>query len=223
MMSLNAGKHVLCEKPLAINEKQSRKIFETAKEKNLFFMVGIWSRFFESYKFLKQRIDDGALGQIKEIDLEFGFALANTERLFLKAGGGCVLDLGVYPIQIAFWIFRTEPTKVIAFGRLNDDGLDVEYNGEIHFPNGIAKFKVSCLNALTNNAKIKGTKGEIVVSCLFQVLGYKFMSSLPTKIYQSGEDFEDILWTFYVATHSYTFSPKLDMKNRTLSFRYGLS
>ena len=164
MMSLNAGKHVLCEKPLAINEKQSRKIFETAKEKNLFFMVGIWSRFFESYKFVQQRIDDGALGEIKEIDLEFGFPLANTERLFLKSGGGSVLDLGIYPIQIALWIFRAEPTKVIAFGRNNDDGLDLEYNGEIHFPNGVAKFKVSCLNALTNNAKIKGTEGEIVVN-----------------------------------------------------------
>lgn len=173
MLSLNAGKHVLCEKPLAINEKQSRKMFETAKEKNLFFLVGVWSRFFESYKLLKQRIDSHDLGEIKEIDLEFGFALANTERLFLKNGGGCVLDLGVYPIQIAFWVFRAEPTKVLAFGKLNEDGLDLEYNGEIRFPNGVAKFKVSCLNSLTNNARIKGTKGEVVVSD-------KFMSYLPT-------------------------------------------
>lgn len=81
MMALNAGKHVLCEKPLSINEKQSRKIFATAKAKNLFFMEAIWSRFFESYKFLRQRIDDGDLGEIKEIELEFGFPLANTETL----------------------------------------------------------------------------------------------------------------------------------------------
>lgn len=164
-MALENGKHVLCEKPLSINGNQSEKILKTAREKNLFFMEAIWSRFFESYKFLRQRIDDGDLGQIKEINLEFGFPLASTERLFLKNGGGSVLDLGVYPIQISLWVFRAEPTKVIAFGKLNDDGLDMELNGELHFPHGgITKFKVSCLTALTNKAIIKGAKGEIVVS-----------------------------------------------------------
>lgn len=200
MMALNAGKHVLCEKPLSLNEKQSRKIFATAKEKNLFFMEAIWSRFFESYKFLRQRIDDGDLGEIKEIDLEFGFPLANTERLFLKAGGGSTLDLGVYPTQISLWVFRAEPTKIIAFGKLNEDSLDMEYNGEYHFPNGgITKFKVSCLNALSNKAIVKGTKGEIVVSCFFfrswvtnlcHIYRQKYVSN---DISASGEDWEKTL------------------------------
>ena len=76
--------------------------------------------------------------------------------------------LGVYPIQISLWVFRAEPTKVIAFGKLNEDGIDMEYTGELHFPNGgIAKFKVSCLTALSNTAIIKGSKGEIVVSSAF--------------------------------------------------------
>jgi len=127
-------------------------------------MEAIWSRFFESYKFLRQRIDDGDLGQIKEINLEFGFPLANEKRLFLTNGGGSVLDLGVYPIQLSLWVFRAEPTKVIAFGKLNEEGLDMDFNGELHFPNGgITKFKVSCLTALTNKAIIKGAKGEIVI------------------------------------------------------------
>lgn len=167
MMALENGKNVLCEKPLSINSKQSSKLLQTAKEKNLFFMEAIWSRFFESYKFLRKRIDDGDLGEIKSIDLEFGFALPNAERLFLKNGGGSVLDLGVYPIQLSMWVFRAEPTKVIAFGKLNEDGLDMEYTGEFQFPTGVTKFKVSCLTSLTNRAVIKGTKGEIVVSWPF--------------------------------------------------------
>lgn len=170
MMALENGKHVLCEKPLSLNAKQSQKLFDVARERNLFFMEAIWSRFFEGYKFLRKRIDDGGLGDIKEIDLEFGFPLANEERLFLKSGGGCVLDLGVYPIQLALWVFRAEPTKVIAFGKLNDDGLDMEYQGELHFPSGaVAKFKVSCLTGLSNTAVIKGSGGEIVVSRAFIV------------------------------------------------------
>lgn len=184
-MSLECGKHVLCEKPLSLNEKQSRKLFAVAKEKNLFFMEAIWSRFFESYKFLRQRIDDGDLGEIKEIDLEFGFPLANEARLFLKNGGGSTLDLGVYPTQLSLWIFRDEPTKVMAFGKLNDDGLDMEYNGEYRFPHGgVTKFKVSCLNALSNKAVIKGTKGEIVVSWPFSSGFLRACSSNLCHIYQ---------------------------------------
>lgn len=171
LKALENGKHVLCEKPLSINAKQSTQLFKIAKEKNLFFMEALWSRFFESYKFLRQRIVDGDLGEIKEINLEFGFPLANEARLFNKNGGGCVLDLGVYPIQISLWVFGAEPTKVIAFGKLNDDGLDMEYNGELHFPNGgITKFKVSCLNGLSNTAVIKGSKGQIVVSSAFPLV-----------------------------------------------------
>lgn len=165
MLALEAGKHVLCEKPLSVNEKQSAKLFATARSKGLLFAEAIWSRYFESYKYLRQRIDNGDLGEIKEINLEFGFPLANTERIFLKDGGGCALDLGVYTIQLSLWVFRAEPIKVIAFGKLNDDGLDMEFTGEYHFPNGgITKFKVSCLNGLSNVAVIKGSKGQITVS-----------------------------------------------------------
>lgn len=158
------------EKPLSINEKQSRKLFETAKAKGLFFAEAIWSRYFESYKLLRQRVDNNDLGDIKEIELEFGFPLANTERLFLKNGGGSTLDLAIYTIQLSLWVFRSEPIKVMAFGKLNEDGLDMELTGEYHFSNGgITKFKVSCLNGLSNTAIIKGTKGQItvrIVECL---------------------------------------------------------
>lgn len=92
-------------------------------------MEAIWSRFFDSYKYVKQRIYDGDLGEIKEIDLTFGFPLASNERLFLKNGGGSTLDLGVYPIQLSLWIFDAEPSKIQLFGKLNDDGLDMEYTG----------------------------------------------------------------------------------------------
>lgn len=139
-MALEAGKHVLCEKPMAINEKQSSKLIKTAQAKGLFFAEAIWSRYFESYKLLRQRIDNGDLGDIQEIDLEFGFPLANTERLFLKNGGGSTLDLAIYTIQISLWVFRSEPSKIIALGKLNEEGLDMELTGEYHFTNGgIAK------------------------------------------------------------------------------------
>ena len=81
MMMLNHGKHVLCEKPLCMNEKQSKELLAHAKAKKLFFMEAIWSRYFPAYQHVKQLIDSGSLGEIKEVDVEFGFNISNIERV----------------------------------------------------------------------------------------------------------------------------------------------
>ena len=80
-MMLDAGKHVLCEKPLTMNEKQSRQLLERAKDKKLLCAEAIWSRFFPSYKHLKSRLDANELGDIKEVEVEFGFPLQKVDRL----------------------------------------------------------------------------------------------------------------------------------------------
>lgn len=72
LLMLEHGKHVLCEKPLCMNEKQVRRLINCAKQKNLFLMEGIWSRFFPSYKYIREQIENGKLGEIERIDLEYG-------------------------------------------------------------------------------------------------------------------------------------------------------
>ncbi|KAL7012787.1 hypothetical protein ACKWTF_015048 [Chironomus riparius] len=163
ILMLNGGKHILCEKPLTLNEKQSKKLLEHAKEKNLLCVEAIWSRFFPSYQYLKKRIDDGDLGEIKEVDVSFGFNLQDSERVVTKnLGGGTILDLGVYTIQVSLFAFRAEPTSIKATGKLNDDGVDVETQFEMTFPNGgTAKIRTSSLKELENIATIKGTKGTM--------------------------------------------------------------
>lgn len=81
IMMLNGGKHILCEKPLCMNENEAKKLLAHAKLKNLFCMEAIWSRFFPSYIHLKNRLDNNELGDIKEIDIEFGFDLTEADRV----------------------------------------------------------------------------------------------------------------------------------------------
>lgn len=82
MLMLEHGKHVLCEKPLCMNEKQSRQLIEYAKQKNLFLMEAIWSRCFPAYAYVRQRIQEGALGDIVSVDAELGHCgWAEVERL----------------------------------------------------------------------------------------------------------------------------------------------
>ena len=78
---LDKGKHVLCEKPLTLNEKQSKKLLERAKAKKVLCCEAIWSRFFPTYQHLKTRLDNNELGEIKEVEIEFGFDLKSVDRL----------------------------------------------------------------------------------------------------------------------------------------------
>lgn len=72
LLMLEHGKHVLCEKPMCLNEKQAGKLIECAKQKNLFLLEGIWSRFFPAYKYIRDQIESGKLGEIERVDAEYG-------------------------------------------------------------------------------------------------------------------------------------------------------
>lgn len=80
-MMLEHGKHVLCEVPMGINEKQVQKLVALAKKKNLFLIEGIWTGHFPSYCYIRQQIQSGALGEIQSVDIDCGVELSNIERL----------------------------------------------------------------------------------------------------------------------------------------------
>lgn len=82
MMMLQHGKHVLCEKPMSMNEKQTKKLIEFAEQKKLFLMEAIWSRFFPSYQYIRHQIENGKLGEVLSVDVTFGVAnLHNIGRI----------------------------------------------------------------------------------------------------------------------------------------------
>lgn len=85
-----------------------------------------------------------------------------------ELGGGTILDLGVYTIQVCQWAFGTPPKSIKATGRLNDDGCDLEMSAElIYGENAVGRIRTSALETLSNRAIITGSKGQItVINCL---------------------------------------------------------
>lgn len=80
-------------------------------------------------------------------------------------GGGTVLDLGIYAIQICQWVFDSPPKSIKATGTLNEEGCDLSMEADlVYVNNAIAKIKTSSLEQLSNKAVITGTKGQITVS-----------------------------------------------------------
>lgn len=80
-LMLENGKHVLCEKPLTINQKQTKKLVELARAKKLFLREAVWSRSFPAYKELTRQINAGAIGDVKYVQVNFGFVLDDIERV----------------------------------------------------------------------------------------------------------------------------------------------
>jgi predicted dehydrogenase len=95
---LGAGKHVLCEKPFALNAPQARRMAEAARARGLFLMEAIWSRFLPAYRILTDLLRDGRIGAPLLVEADFGFRapLQPAHRLFnAELGGGALLDLGI--------------------------------------------------------------------------------------------------------------------------------
>ncbi|KAJ0182404.1 hypothetical protein K1T71_001773 [Dendrolimus kikuchii] len=162
---LENGKHVLCEKPLCLNYKQAESLIKLAESKKLFLMEAVWSRFFPAYIALEEQIKSGKLGDLKYVEVNFGVPIAGVERVWKKEfGGGVILDLGVYVLQLAQYVFKDEPRKVIANGEVNEEGVDMvntivmEYNNDRR-----AVLNVSGKFRLWNKATVYGTKGRITL------------------------------------------------------------
>lgn len=165
-LMLNHGKHVLCEKPLTMNLKQTTELIQLAKTKNLFLMEAVWSRFFPVYDAIRKEIASGSLGEIYQVIVSFGFRMPDVERLKIKnLGGGTILDLGVYGLQFACMVFNNEmPHTIKASGCLNEEGVDVSTSTTLQYKgNRTATIVTHSLADMPNEAYIIGTKGTIHV------------------------------------------------------------
>lgn len=188
-LMLQAGKHVLCEKPLAVSLKQVEEMLSLARSKGLFLMEAIWSRTFPVYHKMKDLLENGTIGTPKHTFVTFGKGGndAPNARLSKKAnGGGSLLDLGVYCIQMCLLAYGSQrPTKVTATAiNINEDGVDTGLSVTLHFPNGgFATFDTDLRVTLHNRAIIAGTKGFIRLASPFWC---------PTTIYASSEEGGDV-------------------------------
>ncbi|XP_063585950.1 trans-1,2-dihydrobenzene-1,2-diol dehydrogenase-like [Penaeus indicus] len=166
-LMINAGKHVLCEKPLCMNVKETKELVALARQKKVFLMEAVWSRFFPVYKEMMKRINAGEIGEVVQVFCSFGQPLENIQRSVKKElGGGSTLDLGVYCVQFASLVMGGErPEKVVAAGHLNEEGVDATTSATIVYSKGrVATLNCSFRCELPCEGIVIGTKGTLKVS-----------------------------------------------------------
>lgn len=162
--SLDAGKHVLCEKPLALNERQVAAMADAAERNGRFLMEALWSRFLPVYIELRRLLAEGVIGDVLLVEADFGFALPvdPAHRLYdLAMGGGCLLDLGIYPLQLATMVLGPAES-VAAIGQIGVTGVDEHTIVSIrHESGGLSISQAALRVGLANEARIAGTGGII--------------------------------------------------------------
>jgi len=162
--ALTAGKAVLVEKPITINVREAQELADLARERGVFLMEAVWTRFLPAYQRALQIAASGEIGTVQWVDAEVGFpAPADpTARIWARAdGGGALLDLAVYPMLWA-WGTLGLPDAVTAVGTLNAEGVDAQNALTLSYASGAqAQLTTSLLARSPHTALVCGTAGWI--------------------------------------------------------------
>ncbi|MCD6474986.1 MAG: Gfo/Idh/MocA family oxidoreductase [Anaerolineaceae bacterium] len=164
---LEGGKPVLCEKPFAINAKEAATMISTARDKGVFLMEAMWSRFLPVNQKVREWLDEGLIGDPLYLMVDFGFkgTFNPVNRLYNPAlGGGALLDVGIYTTSYASMVFQSQPMQIAAVGSMGKTGVDEQNSMLFTYENGAQALLRSAIRIQTEHkVRIEGTRGAIVV------------------------------------------------------------
>ncbi len=161
---MNAGKHVLCEKPLCVNAFQAEKLKECAERNGVFLMEAMWSRFLPAIIEAQKIVKRGDIGEILGVEADFCYTMEPHEdpKVFQnELAGGSLLDVGVYGLHFASTFLGNSPEDVVALANVKD-GVDIHTNVLLKYKNGaIANVSSAIGVEKPSTAYVYGSKGYI--------------------------------------------------------------
>lgn len=164
-LMMEHGKHVLCEKPIAVNAREAELMFDCAKKNNVFLMEAMWARLVPGTIKLLELIKEGKLGELQGAEGRFCYTLDEDEmdHHVLKAehGGGSLLDVGVYALSFARWYLGEEIIKCDAAASKIGE-VDAHTCVQLQYASGaVAQLSSAIMLRKPNEGRIYGTKGYV--------------------------------------------------------------
>ncbi len=164
--AMQAGKNVLCEKPLAVNKNEVEELIASAQKNDVFLMEALWSRFNPSIKAVKDLVDKGEIGDIAYLNADFSFFAMDKDEgsrlLNPELASGSLLDVGIYPIFLSYLLLG-KPQKIQAVSNFHPNGTELQTSMIFNYPSTQALL----YSGFTNNSEIRagiyGTKGQIFI------------------------------------------------------------
>ena len=166
ILALEAGKPVLVEKPFTMNAAEAREIVRVARERDLFAMEAMWTRFLPHIHEIRRLLAEGAIGELVTLSADHGqwFAPDPEHRIFKpQLGGGALLDLGIYVVSFSSMVLGT-PNRVVAVSEPAFTGVDGQTSIILAHPGGAqAILNTTSLARTATRAAIVGTEGRIEI------------------------------------------------------------
>ena len=164
-LAMDAGKHVLCEKPLAVNSEQVSQLIQSAQENEVFLMEALWTRFNPVIEKVIAEVKSGAIGIPTYLNSTFSFYsdIDPSSRLFdPNLAGGSILDVGLYPVFLCYTLFGM-PQSIAATGILSEEGVDLQMTALLDYGGGSAQLMSGLQTDCEMTSKIFGTEGQLII------------------------------------------------------------
>lgn len=171
ILALEAGKHVLCEKPIALSVAEAATLVEAGRRHpRLKLMEAFMYRHHPQWRWAQEVVDSGRLGEVRTIQSFFSFYDDNHESILHqpKFGGGGLMDIGCYPISLSRFLFREEPQRVVGILEMDPKfGVDRLTSGIMEFAAGTSTFTCSTRIVPHQRVNIFGTEGRAEIEIPF--------------------------------------------------------
>lgn len=169
--AINAGKHVLCEKPITISSKEFTELSELAKARGVFLMEAMWTYFLPALKQAKKWLSEGRIGNLKHIKTDFGYPMPYVRggrEYEPSLAGGSLLDMGIYPIAIAHYFLENDFELLNVHAQYAPSGVDDDVVMLGKANDVMVNLATSFKCRLGNSAYIIGDEGYILIPDAFR-------------------------------------------------------
>ena len=167
LAAMAAGKAVVCEKPLTVNADECRILQSAAESQNVYLMEAMWTYFLPALQQAKAWVDAGRIGTIQQIKADFGYPqlpYSADKRMYnADLAGGCLLEMGVYPVALAWFFLRQDPTSIQVVSRHAPNGVEDDLAVLFNYKELVATLGTSFRCKLQNWAYIIGDEGYIAI------------------------------------------------------------
>lgn len=164
----DAGKHVLCEKPLTLDAVDAAAVAQYCRDRNVLLMEAFMYRFHPAWTEARRLLADGAIGKLLELEIWFAFRsrLESADyRMTMARGGGALLDVGCYAVNLSRWLLGDDPRTVVAMARLDAaNEIDLTFSAILDYGDASAAFTVGMEHEPDHRVRLHGSAGWLSIA-----------------------------------------------------------